>query len=291
MNVGFIGLGIMGKPMALNLLRAGYPLTVHARRRESMAPLADAGAVPAESPRAVAKASDVVFVMVSDTPDVEAVVVGPGGILEGARADSVVVDMSTGAPLAARELAARLAERSVRMLDAPVSGGEAGAVAGTLSIMVGGEAEVLARVRPLLEKLGKTIVHVGDHGAGQVAKACNQIVAAVTVEAVAEALVLARRVGVDPAKVREALLGGFAYSRVLEVHGKRMLEGDFKPGFKARLHQKDLRIVLETAHRLGLALPATALAAQHMNALVGSGGGELDSSALVQVLQRLNAME
>ena len=288
MNLGFVGLGIMGRPMALNLMRGGHAMAVYARRPESMKPLADAGAVTCASPAEVAARADATFVMVSDTPDVEAVILGPGGCIEGARPGAVVVDMSTISPAATRRIAEALAVKDIEMLDAPVSGGEVGAVNATLSIMVGGKAEVFDRVKPLFELMGKNIVHIGASGAGQVAKSCNQIVAAVTIEAVAEALLLAQANGVDAAKVREALLGGFAYSRVLELHGRRMLERDFKPGFKAALHQKDMRIVLQSAHELGVALPAAALAAQHINALVGSGEGDLDSSAIYRVLARMS---
>jgi 2-hydroxy-3-oxopropionate reductase len=291
MNLGFIGLGIMGRPMALNLRKAGYPLWVHGRRPVTMEVLVEAGARPCGSAREVAEHADVVFIMVTDTPDVEEVVLGDNGLIHGLRPGSVVVDMSTIAPSAARRLAAALATRGVDMLDAPVSGGERGAIEGTLSIMVGGKPEVFERLRPLLEILGKHIVHVGDHGAGQVAKACNQLIVGVTIAAVAEAFTLARSCGVDPARVREALLGGFAGSRILEVHGARMLEADFRPGFKARLHQKDLRIVRHSAAERGLALPMASLAAELMNALVGGGDGELDSSALVKVIERLNALD
>lgn len=290
MKLGFIGLGIMGRPMSLNLMRAGHSLVVHARREDAMRPLTQEGAKACASPREVAAQAEVTFVMVSDTPDVEQVVIGANGCIEGANKGSVIVDMSTISPVPTRAMAAKLAEKGVAMLDAPVSGGEAGAINATLSIMVGGKPEVFAKVKPLFESLGKNIVHVGDHGAGQVAKACNQLVAAITVEAVSEAFMLARRNNVDVAKVREALLGGFAYSKVLELHGQRILNRDFKPGFKAKLHQKDLHIVMQTARDLGIALPAAALAAQHMNALVGAGGGELDSSALFTVVERLNAV-
>jgi len=287
-SLGFVGLGIMGRPMALNLMKGGHAMVVHARRPESMKPLADAGAVTCTSPAEVAAQADVTFVMVSDTPDVEQVILGPGGCAEGARRGAIIADMSTISPAATRRIAAEIATKGIEMLDAPVSGGEVGATNGTLSIMVGGKAEAFERVRPLFELMGKNIVYIGASGAGQVAKSCNQIVAAVTIEAVAEALLLARANGVDAAKVREALLGGFAYSRVLELHGRRMLEADFKPGFKAALHQKDMRIVLQSAHELGIALPAAALAAQHINALVGSGEGELDSSAIYKVLGRMS---
>jgi len=287
-RVGYIGLGIMGRPMALNLLKAGYPVAVYARRPEAMASLTEVGAVPCASPREVAEQADVIFTNVSDTPDVEEVVLGPNGIVHGARPGAVVVDHSTISPSATRRLAAALGERGVAMLDAPVSGGQQGAIDGTLSVMVGGPEAVFRRVLPLLEVVGRNIVHVGDHGAGQVAKACNQIVIAQTIAAVAEGLLLATAAGVDPAKVREALLGGFAQSRVLEVHGQRMLDRNYAPGFTSRLHQKDMRIVLETAHELGLPLPGASTVAQYLNALVGSGDTEVDSSAIATVLERIS---
>jgi 2-hydroxy-3-oxopropionate reductase len=214
-------------------------------------------------------------------------ILGPHGIIHGAKPGTVVVDMSTISPVATREMAAKLASEEIEMLDAPVSGGDVGAMAGTLSIMVGGKPEVFERVKPLFECMGRNIVLIGTNGAGQVAKACNQIVAAVALEAVAEALTLARRNGVDAAKVREALLGGFAWSKVLEVHGGRMLSRDFKPGFKAKLHRKDLKIVTDTAAHYGLALPQSALIAQHLNALLGIGYGEDDSAGVVRVIERM----
>lgn len=289
-NVGFIGPGIMGRPMAMNLLKAGHRLWAYGRRPEALAPLVAAGAAACTSPQVAATHADVIFSIVSDTPDVEQVLFGEQGVIHGARPGTVVVDMSTISPTATKAFAERLAARGIEMLDAPVSGGEAGAVSGTLSIMVGGKPEVYQRVRPLFECMGKNVVHVGENGAGQVAKACNQIVVAVTIQAVAEALTFARRNGADPAKVREALLGGFAGSRILEVHGKRMLDADFKPGFKVGLHQKDMRIVMETAHQLGLALPAAALVTQHLNALMATGDAGLDSSALVKVLERMSGI-
>ncbi len=289
-KLGFIGLGIMGRPMALNLCQAGYPLHVHARRAEALAPLLEAGAIACASPAEVARQVDILFTMVTDTADVEHVILGEHGVLAGARPGLVVVDMSTISPAATRALARRLGERGLEMLDAPVSGGEAGAIQGSLSIMVGGVASVFERVRPLFEIMGKNIVHIGDHGAGQVCKSCNQVVIAQTLAGVGEALLLARASGVDPAKVRAALLGGFANSRVLEVHGQRMIDRDFNPGFKARLHQKDMRLVLEAAHELGLALPGAALVAQYLNVLVGRGLGELDSSALCQVQEEASGL-
>jgi len=286
-GIGFIGLGVMGQPMALNLLKAGHPLTVYNRNAARTAPLAEAGASVAVSPRAVAAASHIVFINVADDTAVEAVLFGPEGLVHALAPESIVVDMGTTSPTATRAFARRLYECGCTLLDAPVSGGEAGARAGTLSIMVGGPHSALSRVLPLLQVLGKTIVHVGESGAGQVAKACNQIVVSASLMGVAEALTFARRQGVDAARVREVLLGGFAYSRILEVHGRRMLVGDYTPGFRARLHQKDLGIVGREAQAMNLALPASALAAQLMNALVASGQAEADSSALVQVIERL----
>jgi 2-hydroxy-3-oxopropionate reductase len=285
-KLGYIGLGIMGRPMASNLLKAGHAVSVWARREESMAPLVEAGARACASAAEAAAASEAVFINVSDTPDVEQVLFGPGGIAEGARAGLVVIDNSTVSPLATREFAERLAGQGVRWLDAPVSGGEQGAIAGTLSIMVGGEQETFESCLPLLETLGANIVHVGGNGAGQVAKMCNQVVIAQTIAAIGEAFVLAEAAEVDAAKVRAALLGGFAGSKALEVHGQRMLDDNFAPGFKARLHRKDMAIALQTAAALGVAVPGAAVATQLINALVGGGDGELDSSALVKVQRR-----
>ncbi len=289
-NIGFIGPGIMGGPMAHNLIKGGHRLWVYARRPEAMASLLAAGATGCATPAEVAKHADVIFTIVSDTPDVEQVIFGANGIAGSARVGAVIVDMSTISPSATKQFAERLAKQGIEMLDAPVSGGETGAINGTLSIMAGGKAEVFERVRPLFECMGKNIVHIGSNGAGQVAKACNQIVVAVTIEAVAEALTFARKNGADPARVREALLGGFAGSKIMEVHGQRMLDNDFKPGFKVGLHQKDMRIVMETAHQLGVALPAAALVTQHLNALMGTNDTELDSSAVVKVIERMSGM-
>jgi len=288
MNVAFIGLGIMGHPMALNLHKAGHKVFVHGRRPESMTPLAEADCTACASAAEAAAQADVTFIMVSDTPDVEQVLFGASGVVHGARPGSVVVDMSTISPSATRRFAEGLAARGIAMLDAPVSGGDVGAINGTLSIMVGGKPESFERVQALFAVLGKNIVHVGDHGAGQVAKACNQIVVALTIEGVAEALTFARQNGVDPAKVRAALMGGFAASRILEVHGQRMLDDNYQPGFKTKLHQKDLNIVLQSAYEMGLALPGTALAMQQLNALLGAGEGELDSAAIMKVVQRMS---
>jgi len=287
-SLGFIGLGVMGQPMALNLIKAGHRLSVFARNPAQSAPLQAAGAALLATPLAVAQVSDILFINVSDEAALEAVLFGKQGAAAGLRAGSIVVDMGTTSPTFTRQLAARLAEQALSLIDAPVSGGEAGAIAGTLAIMAGGPEAAFQRVLPLFQSIGGGIVHVGDSGAGQVAKACNQIVISAALLGVAEAFTFAARQGVDAAKVRQALLGGSAYSRILEIHGQRMLTGQFQPGFKARLHQKDLGIVQAEAQAAGLALPAAALAAQLMNALVVNGDGELDSSALIKVIQQLN---
>ena len=293
-SLGFIGLGVMGQPMALNLRKAGHPLGVYARDPAQSAPLLAAGAVSHATPFALAQASDILFINVSDDAALEAVLFGEvpatTGAAAGLRAGCVVVDMGTSSPTHTRQLAARLGEREIDLIDAPVSGGQAGAIAGTLAIMAGGSDAAFQRVLPYFQVMGGNIVHVGDCGAGQVAKACNQIVISAALLGVAEAFTFAARQGVDAAKVRQALLGGSAYSRILEIHGQRMLDEQFKPGFKARLHQKDLGIVQAEAHAAGLALPSAALAAQMMNALVGNGDGELDSSALIKVIQQLNGI-
>ena len=291
MNIGFIGLGIMGRPMALNLLQAGYSLAVHARRPQMMSPLRDAGALACDSVAQVAAHSEIVILCVADTPDVEQVILAENGVLARARADTVVVDMSTISPSTTRALAATLSQHHIHMLDAPVSGGEQGAIDGTLSIMVGGDSKIFERVLPLFQVMGKNIVHIGGNGAGQVAKACNQVLIGQTIVAVGEALLLAQAFGVDPGKVREALLGGFAGSRVLESHGQRMLARNFKPGFKASLHQKDLRIAMESAHELGIALPGAANAAQYLNAVVGQGKGDNDSISILELQEALSGVK
>ena len=292
LKLGFIGLGVMGQPMALNLRKAGHALSVYARNPAQSAPLLAAGAAVLATPAAVAQSADVLFVNVSDDAALDAVLFSRGdtnsGAAAGLSAGAIVVDMGTTSPAFTRQLAKRLAEQAVSLIDAPVSGGEAGAIAGTLSIMAGGPAAAFERVLPLFQAIGGNIVHVGDSGAGQIAKACNQIVVSATLLGVAEALTFATQQGVDAEKVRQALLGGSAYSKILEIHGQRMLDGNYPPGFKARLHRKDLGIVLAAAQAAGMALPGTALAAQMMNALVGNGQGELDSSALIEVIQQLN---
>jgi len=284
-RIGFIGLGIMGRPMARNLLAAGFDLTVHSRSPGPVDELVDAGAAGAASPADVAAVSDVVITMLPDTPDVEQVLTGHDGVADGAAAGSLVIDMSTIDPAASRRLAAGFAARDVAMLDAPVSGGERGAIDAVLSIMVGGESAALERARPVFDALGRTVVHVGTSGAGQVCKACNQLVVAATIEAVAEALALAERSGVDAARVRAALLGGLAGSKILEVHGQRMLDRTFEPGFRARLHAKDARIVLETARDAGADVPSFAVVAEQLDRLVAGGGGELDHAGLFTLVE------
>jgi len=284
-RIGFIGLGIMGRPMALNLLEAGFGLVVHSRSPGPVDALVAVGAERGANPEDVASRSDVVITMLPDTPDVELVLLGERGVVGGTRAGSLVIDMSTIRPLAAKDLAEAFEPRDVSMLDAPVSGGERGAIEGTLSIMVGGSATAFDRGRPILEVLGSNVVHVGPAGAGQVAKACNQLVVAATIQAVAEALVLAKKAGVDPARVREALLGGFAGSKILEVHGQRMLAGDFQPGFRSVLHRKDARIIRQTAEELGSPVPSFEIAAEALEHLVEVGRGDLDHAALVTLLE------
>ena len=286
-RIGFVGLGIMGRPMAGHLAEAGYAVTVWNRTRSKMTPLVERGATPGESPKDVAARSDIAITMVADTPDVLDVILGPEGVLHGVRRGSVVVDMSTISPVATREIAERLRERGAEMLDAPVSGGEKGAVDATLSIMVGGKPEVFERVLPVFQKMGKAIVHLGDTGAGQVTKACNQLVLSLTLLGVAEALTLARKAGVDPAKVRAALLGGFAQSRVLELHGQRMLDQNFEPGFRTRLYHKDMGIVMETGRSAGTPLVGGALAAQLYQVAMNQGLGEKDYSVLARVVAGL----
>jgi len=295
MQIGFIGLGLMGRPMALHLARAGHHLHLWARRPAALEPFKDVDAHLHVSAAEVAKHAEIVFVMVADAPDVAQVALGEDGLSQGAalagRAGLIVADMSTIAPAAARDIGARLTAKGIEFLDAPVSGGEVGAIAASLTIMVGGKQEVFEKARPLFEKMGKSVTLIGDCGAGQVAKACNQILTGVGTVALAEAFNFARQSGVDPARVREALLGGFAYSRILENHGQRMLDRNFKPGFKAWMHQKDLRIVMEEAHKLGLMLPSAAATAQMFNAMVGSGLGDEDSIAMLKLLERMSTQQ
>jgi 2-hydroxy-3-oxopropionate reductase len=288
-NIGFIGLGVMGKPMASHLLAAGHRLTVHNRSRAAMDALAAAGATAAASPAEVARASTVIITMLPDTADVEKVLTGPDGVLSGLQQGAVVVDMSSISPVATERLARLVAEKGGSMLDAPVSGGEIGAVNAALSIMVGGDEATFAHVRPILEKMGnpEKIVHIGRSGAGQICKICNQVAIGGALAGVSEAFALAKKAGVDAARVRQALLGGFAASRVLEVHGERMLVDNYKPGFRAKLYQKDMRLANEAAAANSVSMPANAVVAQLLNALIASGGADLDYAALGTVLFRM----
>jgi len=286
MRVGVIGLGIMGAPMARNLVRAGHAVTVHSRTQARVDALVATGAAAADSPAAVAAAVEAVVTMLPDTPDVEAVVAGPRGVLAGARPGLLVIDMSTIAPAAARMLAARAATAGVAFLDAPVSGGEQGAIAGTLSIMVGGEAAAFERAAPLFAALGRQAIHMGGAGQGQMTKLVNQVVGASTLAAVAEGVVLAAHAGLDPAAMVRALSGGAAASWMLAELAPRMQRGDFAPGFMVRLQQKDLRLALAAAAELGVALPVTAVAQELLAAVEAQGGGALGTQAIVTALER-----
>jgi 2-hydroxy-3-oxopropionate reductase len=288
MNVGFIGLGIMGAPMAMHLVNAGHQLFVNTRSRVPEA-IAVSSARACANAEEVARNAEVVFLMVPDTPDVERVLFGANGVAAGLQAagggGKVVVDMSSISPIATKDFASRINALGADYLDAPVSGGEVGAKAASLTIMVGGPQAAFDRVKPLFEAMGKNITLVGGNGDGQTTKVANQIIVALTIAAVGEALLFASRAGADPAKVRQALMGGFASSRILEVHGQRMIERTFAPGFRIRLHQKDLGLALAGARELGLALPQTANAAQLMQACAANGMADLDHSALVKALE------
>jgi 2-hydroxy-3-oxopropionate reductase len=285
MRVGFVGLGVMGRPMVLNLVRAGFPVVATTRNRAVLASVVAEGVEPAESPREVGARSDVVITMLPSSEVVEEVVAGSGGVLEGAEPDALVIDMGTSHPDTARRLAALAGERGVAMLDAPVSGGDVGAREATLSIMVGGEAASFERARPVFEALGKTITHVGPHGAGQIVKACNQIVVGITYAAVGEALVLGSKSGVDPALILDVLSGGLAANRIMEVRRKNFLEHEFKPGATIDIHHKDLTIALDVAGRADVALPLSAVVQQMMRTLRANGSGGLDHSSLVTVVE------
>jgi 2-hydroxy-3-oxopropionate reductase len=284
MKLGFIGLGIMGAPMAGHLRAAGHELFVTTRSKVPPA-LADAGAVACANAAEVARRADIVFMMVPDTPDVEAVLFGKNGVADGLSAGKTVVDMSSISPIETKAFAKRINELGCDYLDAPVSGGEVGAKAASLTIMVGGPDATFAKVKPLFELMGKNITLVGGNGDGQTTKVANQIIVALNIAAVGEALVFASKAGADPAKVRQALMGGFAASRILEVHGERMIKRTFNPGFRIALHQKDLSLALAGARALGVALPQTAGAAQLMQACAANGMDQLDHSALVRALE------
>jgi len=289
-TIGFIGLGVMGKPMAKNLIKAGHRLVVHNRSRAAADEVAKEGATVANSPAEVARAATIVITMVPDTPDVEHVLTGPEGVLSTLQSGAVVVDMSSISPVATKRLADAVAAKGGSMLDAPVSGGEIGAINASLSIMVGGDEAAFARVKPIFEAMGNAerIIHIGPSGAGQICKVCNQIAIGGALAGVSEAFALAKKAGVDAARVRQALLGGFAASRVLEVHGERMLTGNYKPGFRTKLYQKDLRLANEAASANGVAMPGTAVLTQLVNALVATGGGDLDYAAVGTVIGKLS---
>lgn len=285
-QIGFIGLGIMGRPMAEHLAAAGHTLHV-SRSSASADAFVAAGATAHDSFAALAAAAEIVILMVPNTPEVDAALFGAGGVAEGLSAGKMVIDMSSISPLATKQFAARIAGLGCDYLDAPVSGGEVGAKAATLTIMVGGAAAAFERARPLFEAMGKNITHVGDSGAGQTAKVANQIIVALNIAAVGEALLFASKAGADPERVREALMGGFAGSKVLEVHGERMLKRTFAPGFRIDLHHKDLALALAGADELGIPLPQTAFCEQLLNAARGNAEGGLDHSAIVKQLERL----
>ena len=286
MDIGFIGLGTMGRPMAGHLLAGGH--AVHAFNRSPLKQeTLDTGAKACASPADVARAADIIITMVPDTPDVEAVLFGPGGVAEGLSPGKVVVDMSSISPIATKDFAARINALGCHYLDAPVSGGEVGAKAASLTIMVGGPDDAFARLEPVFRLMGKNVTLVGGNGDGQTTKVCNQIIVALTIEAVAEGLVFASKAGADPARVRQALMGGLATSRILEVHGERMIKRTFDPGFRIELHQKDLNLALQGARSLGVSLPNTASTQELFNVAVANGGAAWDHSALVRVLERL----
>jgi 2-hydroxy-3-oxopropionate reductase len=288
MKIGFIGLGIMGRPMALNLKNAGHELIVP--ERSSLADEIRSAATVVATPKAVAASSEVLILMVPDTPDVESVLFGENGAADGLRKGALVIDMSSISPIETKDYAKRIKDKGCEYLDAPVSGGEVGAKQGTLTIMVGGADAAFARAKPLFELMGKNITHVGSEpGAGQICKVANQIIVALNIQAVSEALVFASKAGADPAKVRQALMGGFASSRILEVHAERMLNGTFNPGFKIKLHQKDLNLALSSANALSLSLPNTAVAQQMLSSCIAHGGAELDHSALILAIEGLAA--
>ena len=284
-TLGFIGLGLMGRPMCLNLHRAGARMVIHNRSRGVVDELAQAGMHPADTPAEVADRADLIVLMLTDTPAFESVLSAPHGLFDRLREGALVIDMGTTAVSATRAAAARFREAGCDFVDAPVSGGQIGAIEGTLSIMCGGAPDAVARARPLFETLGSTFTHVGDAGAGQVAKAANQIIVGLNIGAVAEALVLVERAGVDPAKVRQALMGGFAGSRILEVHGQRMIDGSFEPGAKITTQCKDLEQAIDLGGEFHLRLPATELNLSLYRSLVEQGLGNLDHSALIKALQ------
>ena len=289
-DIGFIGLGIMGTPMAGNLIKGGHTVFTHTRG-DTPAVLVEAGARPCASGAEVARQADIVITMVPDTPHVEDVLFSPGGVAAGLSKGKIVVDMSSISPVATKDFAARINALGCEYLDAPVSGGEVGAKAATLTIMVGGSQAAFDKVKPIFDLMGKNITLVGGNGDGQITKVANQIIVALNIEAVGEALLLAAKAGADPAKVRQALMGGFANSRILEVHGERMVKRTFDPGFRIELHQKDLNLALTTARQLGVSLPNTATAQELFNACSAHGGAKWDHSARVRALEKMANFE
>lgn len=287
-RIGFIGLGAMGKPMARNLIRAGYALNILTRTRAKVEDLIADGATWYDTPKAIAQNSTLVITNLPDTPDVELVVAGKDGVLDGAKPGTLIIDMSTISPTASRKLAEQARAQGCDFLDAPVSGGDIGAQNATLTIMVGGNESAFQRALPIFQVLGKTITLMGASGAGQITKAANQILTALNIEAVAEALVFAAKAGVDPIKVRQALMGGAAYSKSLEFHGQRMIERNFKPGFRMRLHRKDLDIIMDAAKAFSVSLPVTAQVRELMTATLNHGQGDMDNSSFVLLLEKLS---
>jgi len=290
LKLGFIGLGIMGAPMASHLAAAGHELFINTRSKVPEE-LANSSAISCASPSDVAKKADIIFIMVPDTPDVEKVLFGESGVAQGLTKGKIVVDMSSISPIATKDFAKRINDLGCEYLDAPVSGGQVGAKGGTLTIMVGGKDSIYQTVKPVFDLMGKNITLVGDNGAGQVTKVANQIIVALNIEAVAEALVFASKAGADPARVREALMGGFASSKILEVHADRMIKRTFDPGFRIELHQKDLNLALSSAKALGVSLPNTATAQELFNSCAAHGGNAWDHSAMVKALEKLANFE
>ena len=288
-KIGFIGLGIMGKPMAQHLMKAGHPLTILSSSA-STAALKPEGATVVNGIRALVQQSDVVITMLPDSGEVESTVFGEGGVLSAARKGLMFIDMSTIAPASTTKIFEACQQKGVEALDAPVSGGQAGAMGATLSIMIGGNESAVQKAMPIFMRLGKNIVHIGEAGAGQIAKTCNQVIVGMTIQAVAEALTLAKKSGVDVTKVRAALLGGFAQSKILEAHGQRIIDKNFKPGFKMKLHRKDMNIALQTARQLSVPLPGAALVASQMDAVLAMGDGDLDHSALAMLLEKMSGL-
>jgi len=285
-KIGFIGLGIMGRPMALHLLKAGYTLSVLEKNKASKE-LVAAGAQSFATPAAIAQNSDVVITMLPDSPEVVTIVSGQDGLLEGIRQGTLFIDMSTIAPATSKNIYEWMQQKGVEALDAPVSGGQSGAESATLSIMAGGTEQAFQRALPLFQVMGKNIVHIGEPGAGQMAKACNQMIVGMTIQAVAEAFTLAQKAGVDLAKMREVLLGGFAQSKILDLHGKRIIDRNFSPGFKIKLHRKDMNIALQAGREFSVPLYGTAQVAAHMDALLAQGKGDLDHSAIALLIEQL----